>query len=107
MYLVERKGGGRHADQHVQEVAHELALSVNGRREERGGHAAADHPHFACPQAVELVEGLSAALAQVQGLSPAGRPIATKTGSMDCVPSVKKKKKKLSCTHAQFSWLDV
>lgn len=60
-HLVEREAGGRHTDQDVEEVRHQLSLRVLRQWEDRGGGAGADHPHLTLPQAIELVKGLPAA----------------------------------------------
>lgn len=69
MHLVEREGNGGHSDQDVEEVEHQLGLSVQGQREERRGGRRADHPHLPLPQTIELVKGLPASLCQIKGLS--------------------------------------
>lgn len=65
-YLVQREGGGHHANEHVEQVADQLGLGVQGERQHgrRGGHHA-QYPHLTLPDAVELIEGLPASLRKV------------------------------------------
>ena len=61
-HLVQREGRGRHSDQDIEKVGHQLCLRVQGQREKRRGCAGTDHPHLPLPQTIELVKGLPASL---------------------------------------------
>lgn len=49
MHLVEGEGGGRHSDQDIEQVRHQLSLRVLGQWENRRRGAGADHPHLPFP----------------------------------------------------------